>query len=621
MFNEDELNRIKLQFDAAQAQAKPQQPQKKKVGGIRGLLAGALPLVGGAVGATLGSVVAPIAGTAVGGSVGSGAGAFLKQKLLGEDTNIGEIGKEAALGAVPGVAKGAASLFKGARSAMGGVKAADATTDALKVTPTAQTTEQAMLQKSPAIRKTASNASKEGYGLTVGQSAGRGKVLTPGDVDETYNFITQGSKKYGGIRPGKPIDQARDAQNVFNNVTRSLDETLSKIDRPLRAEEPVNIAASIISKVKDNPAVTKATTTAEKFAAKIQKAKSIKELEAVRREADDLAYTASGARKTSAAAQAKAVREAIDEFVSPLSPEYKAIKGDYTLASDALEVTSKANKNAEGFRLPVIGQEVFKQGLPGLKNKINAKTAGTSDGTPPPGTPPTQGGGVPTGFRPYVKPAIQQGVSRALVSPFLAAPEQEQEEPQIDQQLPPLIDEASTAPTEQESAFSNEENVQKAYLQALAAGDKETASLILNGYEMFGKSKEKPLSAEAAKTVGTANSGLASLDMLTGLIESGGVPKGTTIPGRGLLGGVGQNILGTSSFDAAADNVADAMVRMRTGAAATKEELALYRRLLPQAFDPPEVQQQKIDSVRNYFNSISNRTGSAGTDMQAAVGL
>jgi hypothetical protein len=171
--------------------------------------------------------------------------------------------------------------------------------------------------------------------------------------------------------------------------------------------------------------------------------------------------------------------------------------------------------------------------------------------------------------------------------------------------------------------FSNPDTVQQAYLAALADGNTKAASMILDGYKMFGPeatAAAKPKSAESAKVSGIVNSGLTSLAQLESQIADGGVPVATTLPGRGMLGGLLGNVTGTADYDTAANNIADAMVRLRTGAAATKEELKLYRELLPQAFDSPEVQQQKIQQVKSYFADISNSTGSDGTDIQSLLG-
>lgn len=609
--------------------------QPKKAGGLRGAALSALPIVGGAAGTVLGGVagsVLPgagnIAGAVGGGAVGSGLGEFLRQKLSGEAENgidKGNIVQEGLFGAVPGIGKG----IQAARAAKAGKTAVD-------VTKTAQTTEAAMQARKGLkgrVQSTAQQASQEGMGLTVGQSAGRGKVLTPDKADELQDFITNRSQQYGGIRAGKPIDQARDAQNVYKNVTKSLDDTLTQINRPVTPQETLRIAQAARVRVVDNPAIVGTTKTLDKFEKKIQVAGAdVVKLEKIRREADDLAFTSAGAGKTSVAAQAHAVRDAIDEFITPLSGDYKAIKGDYTLARDALEATSKANKSAKGFKVPFVGVEIGKQTIPGVKNKVAAKLSGAGAPTPPPtGTP---------SFRPFLgqvtKATIPQAGTRLAGSalfgtPFVNTEVQPSDQVTLATPTPDTATVGNVPQLPQDTAgtitFSDPARVEQAYLQALAAGDTETAKALIKGFELFGQTgggaAAKPLSAEASKVIATANSGLQSLEQLEQMIESGGVPTGTTIPGRGLFGGAGQAVLGTSGFDAAADNVADAMVRARTGAAATKEELALYRRLLPQAFDPPEVRQQKMQTVRDYFTSIANRTGSTGTDLEqlAATGV
>lgn len=125
---------------------------------------------------------------------------------------------------------------------------------------------------------------------------------------------------------------------------------------------------------------------------------------------------------------------------------------------------------------------------------------------------------------------------------------------------------------------------------------------------------QKPLSAEASKVIANAQGGLESLGQLEQMIQSGGVPLGTVVPGRDWVGGLGASILGTSGYDTAAKNVADVITRLRTGAAITESEEAFYKAQLPQAFDPPEVRAQKMDMFRNLFSRVAGNTGSAPSD-------
>jgi len=97
------------------------------------------------------------------------------------------------------------------------------------------------------------------------------------------------------------------------------------------------------------------------------------------------------------------------------------------------------------------------------------------------------------------------------------------------------------------------------------------------------------------------------------------VPQGTLVPGRELFGNLGANALGTAEYDNASRNLSDVITRLRTGAALTNEEASFYNSQLPQAFDSPEVIAQKLGVFRDLFNSISSRTGSAGTTIEDAL--
>lgn len=484
--------------------------------------------------------------------------------------------------------------------------------DALKIAAETATTRGAPAVKQNRLTETATRVGQEGSGLTVGQSMGRGQVLTPDKADEVFNFINTGSQKYGGIRAGKPINQARDAQNVYKNVVSSLDEALKGINRPVTGDETKTIFSNALTKVTDSPAVTGATKTLEKFGSKMQAAGTdLTKLEKIRREADDLAFTSTGAGKTSAAAQAKAVRDAIDEFITPLSPQYKAVKGDYSLAKDALDATSKANKSAKGINIPFMNTEVGRQIVPGVKNR--AAQAATNLPSRKPSNPMSP---------------LNMAKRQAIGSTVFGIDTPQTDEAGDVQAGPMMTDQVGMGalPSERESNLPDAAQVQQDIQQILASGGdmKDAAQyvgLVQALQEMEGSSQQqsKPLSAEASKIVSNANSGLASLSQLEAMIQNGGVPAGTLLPGRSMFGGLGSALVGTSSYDTAARNIADVITRLRTGAALTEQEEAFYKSQLPQAFDPPETVAQKLSMFRDLFSSVGSRTGSSATDLQAAL--
>lgn len=142
----------------------------------------------------------------------------------------------------------------------------------------------------------------------------------------------------------------------------------------------------------------------------------------------------------------------------------------------------------------------------------------------------------------------------------------------------------------------------------------------LQKVQMAGQGSEKPLSAEASKVVSNANIGLQALDDFESAIsQDSSVLAKRVVPGRGMLGGVLGNALGTRGADAAAGQIIDVIARLRTGAAITNDEARRFETFIPQAGDPPDVAQQKLNYLRNQFSAVANRGSGAGSDLESAL--
>lgn len=338
--------------------------QPRQAGGLKGLLEGFLPAVGGTIGAVGGSLLGPL-GTAGGGAAGSGFGEFLKEKLQGQKTSFKNIAEQSALGALPGAVEGLSGGIAGAKAGEGflsGLVKGKATIGATQAaTEGLGNGAEQVATKGAKIGSTVRNAAQEAdaaaSGLGIGTSI-NGGPLTPDRANELYDFARNGSAKYvdGGIKAGSPLEQSLQAQKAMNGVNDALSSKLTEINRPLIAGEAENVANNAIAKVADSGMVTGKTPTLDKA---VQKITALEEdgdlagLEKIRKEYDTIAYTKTGAGKTSSAAQAYAVRDAIDEFVHGASGEptrfadYKDIKGDFSKARDVLNLTSKGNLSAD----------------------------------------------------------------------------------------------------------------------------------------------------------------------------------------------------------------------------------------------------------------------------------
>lgn len=474
------------------------------------------------------------------------------------------------------------------------------------------------------VQTSAKNTDMEVSGLKVGQPLRGGEVLTPERATELYDFARKGSAKYAtkGVQAGKPIVQATNANKVYNGVVSALDDSLGKVNRTLKPEEISIIAKKLDQRLIDHPDIVGSTKLADKFKTLVAK-QDIKGLEKLRREYDDIAYTAAGkAGNTAKAAEAKALRDTIDEFVTPLSKEYKAIKGDYSKAKELLTLSSKGSGSAKGINL--FGNRIAPQGVSGLKSRIANKAAGS-------GTTEVAQRGLTNRT---LREGVKQTVGHTLAGESPIFPTTPVGDPLLatDPQLTNPVDGTSAVPGSdlgvdgsQEPTADVQSQLDAAIQTALANGDTKGLDNLLKVADYYAAKEKassttsKPLSAEASKVLSNANSGLKSLDQLESMIAKGGVPKGTLVPGRGLLGGVVGNAAGTAGYDAAARNISDVITRLRTGAALTEAEAAFYNNQLPQAFDSPEVIQQKLGTFRDLFESVANRTGSPSTDLEALL--
>lgn len=682
-----------MDLEALQANYRPVQfgstatPQKPQASGAKRLLASALPIVGGALGAIGGSFVAPVAGTAAGGAAGSALGEALRQRLLGEKTNIKGIATEGVLGALPGV-------FKGAKVAAGAIKsgeAADAArgiltaegrlaktresviangkrvagladnsnpsvatvrdtsraeinaanregrlanplnktdvsvnsafTDSLK-NPVTPATAEATPKGASLLNKLSNNLTKSGSGLKVGGNVG--DIERVDDTAEMFRRLKI---------TGTPDKQLRKISETMKSHSKSVDDILAK--NPIQLDGAA-VKAQVTKAIQDptkyaeldltTPGAQRALNAhLDKFAS----AKTAKEINDYVKVLNPIASRAQdklvrGVALTDKEAAALAAKKSGDEVLSEF-PEIKPFKKDMAQLFEHNPNVAKQSEKAAGIPILGIKSKGVQQAMSGAKSKVGS-IVGKADEVA--SSAPVKNG------KTVGKSLFNQFVTRAVAAP-LAAESQPENDPNMASMTDPTMATtsmpASTSsidplnPNADPNASANPmAEYETAAREALARGDYEGLNAILKYVEAFGPSTapQKPLSAEASKVLANANSGLDSLNQLEQMIaEDPSVVSKTVIPGRGAFGGALGGALGTTSYDTAAKNITDVITRLRTGAALTDSEEAFYKSQLPQAFDPPETRAQKIQMFRDLFSSVANRTGTAGTDVQAAVGL
>lgn len=116
--------------------------------------------------------------------------------------------------------------------------------------------------------------------------------------------------------------------------------------------------------------------------------------------------------------------------------------------------------------------------------------------------------------------------------------------------------------------------------------------------------KSSQSTPERQRLAGNVKSAIADLDKVAKLSQDTKQLALAELPGG----------LGARDFVAARNNVMDVIARIRTGAVMNKQEEATYRNFMPRIGDTPQDIQNKMNRLRNYFNSFLSGGAVEGTD-------
>lgn len=541
-------------------------------------------------------------GAAIGGATGASA-ALAQEDSTAEDVLAGGVMGGATGGVLSGAGKILGKLTKGSKSLATSGKALDA----------------------------------EASGIGIGQTLKGGRMVTPEYEAELQDFMRNGSKEYveGGVRAGKPRSQATSAQEVFNGVKKKLNSTLDDINREVGEGDRLKIGSDVTSRVQDDAGITGTTKTWEKFETKVNKAKDLKELEAIRKEADDIAYSSDKAGKTSAARQARHVRDAIDDYITPESTDYKTVKSHYQLAKDALELTSKGTKNAEGGRVPGVGIKGGKQVLAGAKSKTGNFIERMTSRVPSTESLPdavVQGGN-------FLNRMTRQGITSQAGAGVVPEPDQPLDtmQPQPEAPANPILEGTVLEPGRQEVGSGvegadpndpfNPANVQANTQKILSQGGtmKDVAEYLNNVETMqklTGGGQKKPLNSTAAGVVTDLQNGIANIRGLKDEYASSDANNPLTSWFRG------RNPYDTSAQDLQAKTarIKQVIGKALEGGVLRKEDEEKYAKILPMLNNTDAVAQNRIDDIANDLERklqlyVSNLGGGSGGADLASLGI
>lgn len=618
------------------APTQPAQPQKKggRGGTLTSLISEGGAIGGGALGASIGTGILPGIGTLLGGALGAGIGAFTgrvaENKVRDDRYGFGDAAKEGALSAALG--GGPLRLAKAGITAGKAVKGGTGLAEALKQGG------QAGVDMS--LRRSVGNKlSKSGEGLIAKEfrlnptQQANFKKLTG---EEAVSVL----RRYGVKKPEdlqasiKPLQDAFDGvvDNIPAATKKEVQEAMQKIYKPL-LDSPVLTRQQLGQSLK-----SQADAILKKSGAQV----SATELNTLRKAFDDaVSYTQKGTNEFTVN---KKSADAIRKLLQQKADEAGITVDGRTFKDIGLELRKLRNLDDIVGKQSYLGTGSLPLNLPNL---LGAGVGGAAGGIPGviAGGVVSQAVNSTAGRRLAANAALKSGErlaeKGANANPYgvkaltgriapvglAGALADAQSSEGNNMATTAMTSNATTMPTTVQnipglsqpnvemSTGSNPfapENLQASIQQILANGgsiDDATKFIgLAKALQELGSTGQKPLSAEAAKIVSNAQTGIQALQDFQNAIDADpSVLAKRAIPGRGVAGGLLGGALGTRSADAAAAQIVDIIARLRTGAAITNSEAARFETFIPQAFDPPEVRNQKINYLMQQFQMVAQR--------------
>lgn len=591
---------------------------------------------GGILGAIGGTMVAPIVGTAAGGAAGSAIGEGLENLITG-DRLTKNVGKEAALGGV--FAAGpirAASLIGRTGQAL----AQGAGKNSLKIaTEKALTDTPIRTALSKPIGAISDRASTRGLGLSPSQLTKVQKT--------TGGTPLSGYMRANGLEGAGPDDITKhvgDLNKRFGQVVESAGD-ISKNDITKR----INLAMKELGgkgKTLDDQATASALKGELDFAlSKFGPRVSAKELNSLKTRFDaGVNYNASiqnplkfGTDKRAADILRDTLQEAADKSAFAGKGELKQLGMNLRTARLLEEKAIQQANNGKGsgplnMRSLLGGTVGMGVGGPGgavagavATQALNSRgtqqalargAAKLSDNLSG-ATSPLNAGGIIK--RVGAAGVASGGINQALQNVQPEGMEQSIED--LDAQLldgPDMMQEPEMGQAGQLGL--TREDVQAAMIEDMQLTGGKNIEKLKTLYE-FGQAdvaKSKELSSQASKDLSNSQAGLDAVANLRGMISDDPSLQKKALVDPSALGGLAGSLLGTASYDTARQQAVDVIARLRTGAAITSNEEKRFLKMLPQAFDSPDVANYKLGILEKAFNTVATRGGS-GTN--AAAGL
>jgi hypothetical protein len=601
-------------FDAPAFDTTPQQPpvrlpaskaQAPKTTGRGGIatslisetagLAGASK--GAGIGAGIGTAIAPGAGTIIGGVIGGIVGGFgggflgrsLENKVRDDEFRIKQALGEGVTSGIAGGLGGAVRGFQGAK-ALKGVAEGSRLTKAgvqqqisalgIKGTGGPQTATETrrlldVLKQVPGTN--ASSKLQNMPAVIARKNAEIADILSKSTLSTTKTAIRQNA-----ATKAKGLSQFLETDAKYRNALASeLKELTSKFAGSKVTAAQVQTAKSSLGNKMTN------------IFSKIDRAVDLNPKEAAR----------------------LAVWQSLDDSIIKLAPQAKQA----TLFLSNLRTASPAIYRAseKAFGVPLLGlksrtAESALQTVRTLGGRA-AEVAGATTGR------------IPAGTLPALSAMGIAGASRVGTQPTATLEDALMVSPTTTPELgmPAEFGQPSMGTTSQMAQPAAQNPFTPELLITAIASDPRNAALYERLYKLYedrykSTTPTQKYTATQAKAAASAQNALQDIPMIADAIESGVIGGAKALPGSGTA--LGQRFLGTADLDAALFNIADNILRARTGAAAPEAEIRRFMRsFLPNPLDTKAAQRSKLDRAIRELQSFVNPPQNVSTLEEALI--
>jgi hypothetical protein len=597
-----------------QQAAAPAKPKKKG-----NILINNLPALFSGLGAVGGSFLAPAAGTIGGGAAGGALGESLKRALLGEKQDLGQ-------SVIQGVEGGALAAFQPIKAA----KAASAATKGF-VSAGADTAAKTAAKPTlaAAVSKNLITQGQAAQGRVAGVSAGTkiaGKDLTPQDTATMLKTL-----KAEGIKQGNANNALRDVQDKLTQYGKQISSHFTANNAPLKATEVNQIAKGftqslgttdprILSEAKILVGDLKKNVTDTKSLWQFRKSLDTRIPDAKLAAGDNVLtnkltavkglrqYIAQQLGDIPGAKNYHALAE-IKPFVSAeakrLNNPGGGIVGRLAASGPVQKVEALAGQAAEGAGNRLSGTPSLTDALQQATPKSFGQTAKDV------ATLPLRSAAAPIAYP--GKSALQVGkqvVGRGAgnLAVGMGQPQDTAAAPSADSLQPledPSQNQQSANPYPQESLLAD---IQR---------DPANQDKYIKLYQTYAKLFPDPATAGGDMTAAqqtraaAAQNALQDIPLLQDAISSGKLGGVKALPGSGTA--IGRRLLGTEDLDAALFNIADNILRARSGAAAPEAEVKRFKdTFLPGPLDSEEAKKLKLERAVRELQGYVNPGGAAG---------